>query len=74
MVWNARPLVVPKIIIEGNISSFTGGSQSGSNSLFPGIGGNQAGAFGNGQVIGRIGDIFVGKVRLELEATRFEAL
>ncbi len=75
MVWNTRPLVIPKIIIEGNISSFTGGgSQSGSNSLFPGIGGDRTNSFGNGQVIGRIGDIFVGKVRLELEATRFEAL
>ncbi|MEY4632383.1 MAG: hypothetical protein RIQ81_2503 [Pseudomonadota bacterium] len=82
MLWNARPLVVPKIVIEGNVSSFVGGSSGSSsanqNALFPGAGGPfrnaQGGGVGNGQVLGRIGDIFVGKVRIELEATRFEAL
>ncbi len=73
MLWNARPLVIPKIVIQGNVSSFISqdSSQSG---LGAGGGIFGGGSPGGGQVFGIIRDLWAGRVRIEFEATRFEGL
>ena len=53
MLWNVRPLVIPRIVIEGNLRSFLSGDS---------------------QSAGRIAELFVGRVQIVMEATRFETL
>jgi len=54
MLWNSRPLVVPKIIIEGGVRDFLSSDRR--------------------QPIEIFADIFIGRVKIVLEATRFEGL
>ncbi len=73
MLWNTRPLAIPKIVIQGNVSSFL--TQEPSQSNFGSGGGIfGGGSSGGGQVFGIIRDLLVGRVRIEFEATRFEGL
>lgn len=53
MLWNVRPLVIPRIVIEGNLRSFLSDDS---------------------QSAGRIAELFVGRVQIVMEATRFETL
>lgn len=54
MLWNSRPLVVPKIVVEGSIRDFLSGDSR--------------------QPIEILAEVFVGRVKIVLEATRFEGL
>lgn len=73
--WNTRPLVVPKIIIQGAIESFISADDSPfllqSNVMTGAAGLNLV---GDAQKGGIISNILPNSVRIELEATRFEGL
>lgn len=54
MLWNSRPLAVPRIVIEGNVRNFISGDSR--------------------QAIEILAQLFIGRVKIVLEATRFEGL
>lgn len=73
MLWNMRPLVIPKIVIQGNVRSFISDDQP-QNLVGTGTGSVTGSNLGGGQLFGIIAELFVGRVQIELEATRFQGL
>ena len=60
--WNTRPIMMPKLVIEGSIKDFISGSP---------IGGGGA---GGGGVLGTVGEVLFGRIRIELIVKSYESL
>jgi hypothetical protein len=60
--WNTRPIMMPKLVIEGSIKDFISGSPMG------------GGGAGGGGVLGTVADALFGKIRIELTVKNYESL
>jgi hypothetical protein len=59
MYFNTRPIMIPKIVIEGELSDFMSG-------------GPAAGGAAGGGIIGKVGDAFIGSLKIEFSVKNYK--